>query len=96
MLSSISHSDGTAIWLDLFNVRYLEGENLTLEEELKGEFPRCGYPALESERAKHDYQNEARFVMHDYSATLTDPEMHRKLAVRFRRLNSTRVRRNPW
>jgi hypothetical protein len=82
VLSSIPPPDGAGIFLDLFNVRYLKDESRTLEEELEGEFPRCGYPSLEFKRAKkYGYEKEARFVMHDYSAVLVHPELHRKLAV---------------
>ena len=67
-----SNPDGTVNFLNLFNVRYIESESNTLEDELAGEMPRCGYPELEFKRAKHVYQNEARFVMHDWSATTID------------------------
>lgn len=81
ILSSIYLPDGTGLHLDLFPVRYLKGESLTLEQELQGEFHRCGYPALEFKRLKYSYEREARFVLHDYSATLLWPELHRKLAI---------------
>ena len=68
VLSSIPTPDGTPIWLNFFKVRYIKSENNTLQDEFKGEFPRCDYPALEFKRAKYDYEQEARFVMHDNSA----------------------------
>ena len=68
--SSIPSPDGFTMWLDLFKIRYLADESRRLQEVLEGEFSSGGYPTLEFKRAKWDYQKEARFVMHDFTASL--------------------------
>lgn len=74
--------EGLTMWLDLFKIRYLPDEDRRLQEVLEGEFPSCGYPTSEFKRAnKHDHEQEARFVMHDFSATLVYPGAQALLAV---------------
>lgn len=73
VFSSMPVSDGTAMWLDLFNVRYLDDEKIRLQDLWDRDPPRCGYPGLEFKRAKYMYEQEVRFVMHDYSAAMVFP-----------------------
>lgn len=70
---SIPSPDGIAMWLDLVDVKYIPDESLRLEEVLDGEYPRCGYPELMFKRHKCEYEQEARFVMHDHTASTVFP-----------------------
>lgn len=82
VLSSIIVRAGATMWLEFFPVRYLEDENRRLQEVLQGEFPRSGYPELEFKRAdKYRGEKEARFVMHDHSATMGFPGAAALLAI---------------
>ena len=79
--SSIPPQEGFIMWLDLFKIRYIPDESWRLQEVLEGEFPSCGYPELEFKRAKYACEQEARFVMHDFYATLVHPGPQLLLAV---------------
>ena len=69
------------MWLEFFPVRYLEDENCRLQDVLQGEFPRSGYPELEFKRNNFQHEKEARFVLHDHSATIEPLGAHGLLVV---------------
>jgi hypothetical protein len=64
----------------LDRVRYLKDENQTLEQfELNGSKPMWSFPTLFYKRKeKYEWENEARFVLHESSAVTSYPGTRRK------------------
>jgi hypothetical protein len=66
--------DGTPLFMEFFAVRYLEDEATSLRDLLDDEPPRSLYPALEFKRnALYGHEQEARFVMSTFEASLVSP-----------------------
>lgn len=74
---SLPGPDGSPWWLNHFPVIYLEDEEQKREDALQEQFPNCGYPDLLFKRPFFSWEVEARFVMHNGSATnaFPTPEM---------------------
>lgn len=68
--NSFSAPDGKCLYLEFLPVRYID-ENKRLSDELENDSPRSIYPSLEFKRKCFEYENEARLILHDGLATLT-------------------------
>lgn len=71
---SLPPPDGAPYWLDVFPVTYIDDESRRLEDVLDGQYPFCAYPELQFKRKfRFGHEQEARFVMHDWSAVTSFP-----------------------
>lgn len=76
VLNSGFHPGGPFCSLDFFPVIYIEDESEKLETHIEDQYPICGYPELMFKRAPYKFEQEARFVLHDHSATLLTAPPH--------------------